>query len=256
MRRRCGGTGGRPSAVSSSVSPSSADHTRRSGRSSPAIMLIKRTSCRRPDAPNRPVRRGPGSRTRLPARIRRDCSVDVDAQHGQFPCRRLVARRANHSEAISAAHRDQRWKTTTSRAAARVAVGGLDQRIDRGRDGLGLAGNVGDEGDGGAELTDRLGEAEHHAGEHARQAPAARLRWRTPATGAAPSVLDACAPAGGRSPSIDQPDRPAPSSGKRHDAAEPAPPRSSETRTPCRNDRRATRRPDRGGRRSAAANNR
>ena len=27
---------------------------------------------------------------------------DVDAQHGQFPCRRLVARRANHSEAISA----------------------------------------------------------------------------------------------------------------------------------------------------------
>ncbi len=27
---------------------------------------------------------------------------DVDAQHGQFPCRRLVARRANHSEAIRA----------------------------------------------------------------------------------------------------------------------------------------------------------
>ena len=27
---------------------------------------------------------------------------DVDAQHGQFPCRRLVARRANHSDAISA----------------------------------------------------------------------------------------------------------------------------------------------------------
>src|SRR5439155_6115287 len=27
---------------------------------------------------------------------------DVDAQHDQFPCRRLVARRANHSEAIRA----------------------------------------------------------------------------------------------------------------------------------------------------------
>ena len=26
---------------------------------------------------------------------------DVDAQHGQFPSRRLVARRANHSEAIA-----------------------------------------------------------------------------------------------------------------------------------------------------------
>ena len=28
--------------------------------------------------------------------------VDVDAQHGQFPCRRCVARRANHSDAIRA----------------------------------------------------------------------------------------------------------------------------------------------------------
>jgi hypothetical protein len=27
---------------------------------------------------------------------------DVEAQHGQFPCRRCVARRANHSDAISA----------------------------------------------------------------------------------------------------------------------------------------------------------
>src|SRR6478735_5045335 len=28
--------------------------------------------------------------------------ADVDVQHGQFPCRRLVARRANHSDAIRA----------------------------------------------------------------------------------------------------------------------------------------------------------
>ena len=31
---------------------------------------------------------------------------DVDAQHGQFPCRRCVARRANHSGGDQGAHRD------------------------------------------------------------------------------------------------------------------------------------------------------
>ena len=42
---------------------------------------------------------------------------DVDAQHDQFPCRRRVARRANHSEAISAASA-MTMETTTSRSAA------------------------------------------------------------------------------------------------------------------------------------------
>ena len=42
---------------------------------------------------------------------------DVDAQHGQFPCRRLVARRANHSEAISAPIAIT-MEISTSRAAA------------------------------------------------------------------------------------------------------------------------------------------
>ena len=42
---------------------------------------------------------------------------DVDAQHGQFPCRRWVARRANHSEAIRAAIAIT-METTTSRSAA------------------------------------------------------------------------------------------------------------------------------------------
>ncbi len=93
---------------------------------------------------------------------------DVDAQHGQFPCRRLVARRANHSEAIRAPIAIT-MEISTSRAGGGIAVGRLDQRIDRRRNGLGLAGNVGDEGDGGAELADRLGKAEHHAGQYARQ---------------------------------------------------------------------------------------
>ena len=42
---------------------------------------------------------------------------DVDAQHGQFPCRRLVARRANHSEPTNAASA-MTTETTTSRSAA------------------------------------------------------------------------------------------------------------------------------------------
>ena len=42
---------------------------------------------------------------------------DVDAQHGQFPCRRFVARRANHSEAIRALIAIT-MEISTSRAAA------------------------------------------------------------------------------------------------------------------------------------------
>src|SRR5262245_30490253 len=38
-----------------------------------------------------------------------------------------------------------------------VATGHLRQCVDRGRDRLRLAGDVGDEGDGGAELAERLG---------------------------------------------------------------------------------------------------
>ncbi len=42
---------------------------------------------------------------------------DVDAQHGQFPCRRRKARRANHSEAIMALIAIT-IETATSRSAA------------------------------------------------------------------------------------------------------------------------------------------
>src|SRR5215208_41528 len=42
---------------------------------------------------------------------------NVNAQHGQFPCRRCTARRANHSEATSAASA-MTVETATSRNAA------------------------------------------------------------------------------------------------------------------------------------------
>ena len=75
--------------------------TPRSGRSSPAIMLISEV-LPAPEAPNSPVTR-PSLVEGGFEREFAELFCDVDAQHGQFPCRRCVARRANHSEAISAA---------------------------------------------------------------------------------------------------------------------------------------------------------
>ena len=49
---------------------------------------------------------------------------DVDAQHDQFPCRRFVARRANHSDAISALIAIA-METITSRSAA-VSPSGVE----------------------------------------------------------------------------------------------------------------------------------
>ena len=177
---------------------------------------------------------------------------DVDAQHGQFPCRRCVARRANHSEAISAPIA-MTIETTTSRSAAASPSGRLDQRIDRRRNGLGLAGNVRHEGDGRAEFADRLGKAEHHAGEHAGQRQRQRDGEEHP-PGRCAQRARPPAPAGGRPPRS--------TAGSAAPAAETtsrrrrAPRRSSGTRTRCRDGRRATRRPGRAGRRSAAADSR
>ena len=50
-----------------------------------------------------------------------------------------------------------------------VAARHLRERVDRRRDGLRLAGNVGHESDGGAEFAERSGEGQHHAGDHAGQ---------------------------------------------------------------------------------------
>ena len=87
----------------------------RSGRSSPAIMLISEV-LPAPEAPNRPVTR-PSLAKAASIENSPSCFDDVNAQHDQFPCRRCVARRANHSEAISAAIAIT-IETITSRSAA------------------------------------------------------------------------------------------------------------------------------------------
>ena len=74
--------------------------TPRSGRSRPAIMLISEV-LPAPEAPNRPVTRPSLVEGGLQRKFA-ELFFDVDAQHAQFPCSRCVARRANHSDAISA----------------------------------------------------------------------------------------------------------------------------------------------------------
>src|SRR5262249_9814199 len=86
------------------------------------------------------------------------------------PWKRMPARRASHSDSTSATS-ESTIATTTSRPAAASPPGGgvaarhLRERIDRGRECLGLARDVGHEGDGGAELAERLGEAQHETGD-------------------------------------------------------------------------------------------
>ena len=57
----------------------------------------------------------------------------------------------------------------TSRPAAPSPPGTCSESINRRRNGLRLARNVGDESNGGAEFAQRLGKAQHHAGDDARQ---------------------------------------------------------------------------------------
>jgi len=66
--------------------------------------------------------------------------------------------RANHSEATSAAIA-MTTETTTSPQRRGIAIRRLDQRIDRRRNGLGLAGNIRHEGNGRAEFADTLSKA-------------------------------------------------------------------------------------------------
>src|SRR3954453_14058386 len=148
MRRRCAGTC-RRAAVSSSVSPSTA-MLPRSGRSRPAIMLTSEV-LPAPDTPNRPVTRpslaNAASMKKSPSCLEtstRSISASMQAPGGaarkEFGCDQR-----GHGDDDGDDYQAQRRG---------IAIRGLDQRIDRRGDGLGLAGDVGDEGDGGAELAD------------------------------------------------------------------------------------------------------
>ena len=92
--------------------------------------------------------------------------LDVDGERHSTSSRRL-ARRAISSDASRRQHGDgdrDEGQAQRAHVAARHLREGVDGRGQR----LRLAGDVGDEGDGGAELAHGLGEAQDHAGDDAR----------------------------------------------------------------------------------------
>src|SRR5207342_1550653 len=163
MRRRWAGTLIRV-ALSNSTLSSSAMRPR-SGVSSPPIMLTMEV-LPAPDGPNSavapPVVSNFAAIWNSPSRFStstESISVSVITHAGAAgePFRGDEGRQRDDDGDDDKAHRRG------------VAVGDLRERVDRRRQRLCLAGDVGDEGDGGAELAERLGERQHHAGVDARQ---------------------------------------------------------------------------------------
>src|SRR5436190_6074885 len=163
MRRRCAGTLVRVALSNKTVSSSAMRP--RSGVTRPAIMLTIEVL---------PAPEGPYSAVAPPSVSNRaaiaksprrfststkSISVSVIAHAGapREPLRRNQRRERDHDGDDDKAGRGG------------IAVRDLREGVDRSRQRLRLAGNVGDEGDGGAELAERLGEAQHHAGDDAGQ---------------------------------------------------------------------------------------
>src|SRR5450432_1664314 len=163
MRRPCGGRLMRLSESNSTVwsiviSP-------RSGATSPAIMLTS-VVLPAPEGPNTPVTPLPlwkrALREKSPSRF------STSTPSILFPVE------AHAGAARKPFGGDQRGKRNRNghqhqAAGRRISVGHLGVGVDGGRDGLRLARNVGHERDGGAELAERLGEAEQDAGNEAGQ---------------------------------------------------------------------------------------
>src|SRR4051794_29597056 len=156
MRRLRGGTK-TPHSVSVSVSRSTTTRPR-SGRISPAMTLISDV-LPDPERPNSavspPSASNAASRRKAPRRWRTATSIismPEGAAGGALddPLRQKQRRRRDRD-------RDQ---GETQRAD--LAAGNLRQRIDRGRQGLCLAGDVRDEGDRRAELAERAGKGQDH----------------------------------------------------------------------------------------------
>ena len=179
--RNNAGTGAAPGTRSRAAAAAAADSRRRaesnstvppmamrpsSGVSSPATML---SSVVLPP-PEGPTSASVGAATRMSAStvvvpsVRRT-RISITAPRAPKP-------RASASEAASATTA-MAIATDRQPPCARRAVGVLRGVVDRGRERLRLAGNIGDESDGGAELADRLGEAEDEPAPSRRAARAA-----------------------------------------------------------------------------------
>src|SRR5665213_1152580 len=163
MRRPAAGTSIR-AAESNSVSPSS-EILPRSGLSSPAIMLI-RLVLPAPEGPNRTVAPLSLANSAFTENSPSFFSTSTVSILGPVQTRLRTAgepfRRDQGGERNDDGDDHQRERSPVS---ARY----LPQRVDRRRNGLRLAGYIGDVSDGGAELTERAGKGQHHAGDDAGQ---------------------------------------------------------------------------------------
>src|SRR5258706_10972582 len=155
MRRRCAGTSVR--ACESNNTMSSSAMRPRSGASRPAIMLTI-VVLPAPDGPNRAVTPPEVSNCADSAKSPSCFSTETASILFTVEPRAGAAR-----QPFGGNQRDQRDgdRHDDEAAGRRVAAGNLRERVDRRRDGLRLARNVGHERDGGAKLAQRLGEAKH-----------------------------------------------------------------------------------------------
>src|SRR6266568_5340709 len=130
----------------------------RSGRRRPAIALISEV-LPAPERPKSAVRpptlSNAASRTKLP----KWCSTTTRSTSEP-----LGAARCPLDQHLGDEQRGERDRDRHKRQPKRreIAAGDLDQHIDRGRQCLGFAGDVRDEGDRRAELAERAGKGEDH----------------------------------------------------------------------------------------------
>src|SRR6266581_232978 len=163
MRRRRAGTK-MPRSVSVRTSPSTMICPR-SGRRRPAIALISEV-LPAPERPKRAVRPPALSNAASSAKLPKWCpTATLSTSEPLSTARRPLDQHLGDEQ------RGERDRDRHKRQAKRreIAAGDLDQHVDRGRQGLGFAGDVRDEGDRRAELAERAGKGEDHAGDDPRQ---------------------------------------------------------------------------------------
>src|SRR5215212_1171824 len=163
MRRRCAGR--LTPVVESNSTVSSSTMRPRSGVTNPAIILTK-VVLPAPDGPNNAVTPLFASKRTASEKSPSFFSASTDSISISVEAGAGAAR-----QPFGGDQRRERDDDGDDNQPARraFATRHLHEGVDCRRDGLRLAGNIGHEGDGGAELAQRLGEAEHHAGDDARQ---------------------------------------------------------------------------------------
>src|SRR3954447_5915427 len=137
----------------------------RSGVTSPATMLIIEV-LPEPDGPNSAVT--PSAASNFAAMLKSPSCFSTSTTSMSAT---VQSSAGTPRQPLGGDQRDERDNDRNDREPSGrcIAAGDLQIGIDRRRDGLRLTRNIGDKRDGGAEFAERLGEAQHHAGDDAGQ---------------------------------------------------------------------------------------